>query len=97
MRSWRIVGTVAVCVVATVAATWALDDYAVRLDAARRPHGSRLDGVDLAKAYSHAVPPQPVTERARVEGPLRVRALSGEEVGLDLSRGRHLVLFAGCT
>ena len=28
---------------------------------------------------------------------LRVKALSGEEVRLDFGRGKHIVLFAGCT
>jgi hypothetical protein len=83
-------------VVTTVAATWALDDYAMRLDAARRPQGSQIDRADLEQVYARSIPPKPITERAHFDGPLRVKAESGEEVSLDFSRGRHLVVFAGC-
>jgi len=96
MRWRRTVGILVFCVVASVAATWALDDYRMRLDLARRPHGPPLTRADVEKFYAHVTPLPPVTGGARFEHPLRVEALSGEEVRLDFSRGKHIVLFAGC-
>lgn len=97
MRPWKTVGILALCVAASAAAAWAVDDYRVCLDSARRPSGSALDAAGLQRAYAHLTPPNPVTERVRFARTLRVKTLAGEEVRLDFSRGKHIVLFAGCT
>jgi hypothetical protein len=97
MRLPRTVGILTLCVAASVAVTWALDDYRVRLDFARRPHSLGLNRADLEGAYAHVIPLLPVTEPTHFEHQLWVQAVSGEEVHLDFSRGKHIVLFAGCT